>query len=239
MTDPADRIYVALDTADAEAARALARRLAGHAGGIKLGLEFFSPNGPAGVRTLAAEGLRVFLDLKFHDIPNTVAGAMRAVVPLEPAIVTVHAVGGLAMMRAAAEAAGEAAARHGVTRPLVVAVTVLTSLDAEDLSALGYRDGPQDQVLRLATLACEAGLDGVVCSPHEVATLRRETGDDFVLVVPGVRPVWSAADDQKRIMTPFQAVRAGADYLVVGRPITTAPDPVKAARLIAEEIEET
>lgn len=224
-------VYVALDMTDATAAAALARRLCGHVGGVKLGLEFFVANGPSGIRAVAAEGLPVFLDLKLHDIPNTVAGAMASAAALEPAIVTIHAGGGPAMMRAAAEAARQAA-----KPPLVVAVTVLTSLDDRDLDAVGQRAPALDQAMRLAALAQEAGLGGVVCSPHEVAAIRRRCGAGFKLVVPGIRPAAAARGDQKRVMTPAEAVAAGADHLVIGRPITQAADPVAAARAIATEL---
>ncbi len=230
--EPRDRIYCAIDTADIERAAALAGALAGTIGGIKLGLEFFGAHGPRGVRRLAKAGLPIFLDLKFHDIANTVAGAVRSVLPLAPAMLTVHAAGGEAMLRAAAEAAAEA----GEARPRVLAVTVLTSLDDRDLEALGQRTPTAEQVVRLAALARAAGVDGAVCSPREAAMLRRELGPDFTLVVPGIRPAWAAAQDQKRTMAPAEAVAAGADYLVVGRPITGADDPAAAARRIAGEM---
>ena len=225
------RVFAALDMTDPGAAAALARALAGAIAGVKLGLEFFGANGPAGVAHVAATGVPVFLDLKFHDIPNTVAGAVRAVRALKPALLTVHAGGGATMLRAAAEAAREG----GGAASRVVAVTVLTSLDDADLSAVGQRGPALDQVRRLAALARETGLDGVVCSPHEVAALARDHGPGFTLVVPGIRPASAAAGDQKRVMTPAEAVRAGATYLVVGRPITAAPDPVAAARAIEAE----
>lgn len=223
----ANPVFVGLDTPDAGRATALARAVAPHVGGLKLGLEFFMANGPAGVRALAALGLPIFLDLKLHDIPNTVAGALKALAPLSPAIVNVHAAGGPAML-AAARAAWPPPAR-------LVAVTVLTSLDSADLAATGIAGSPQAQVLRLAALARAAGLDGVVCSPHEVAALRRDWPDGL-LVVPGIRPAGSATGDQKRMMTPAQAHAAGASALVVGRPITAAGDPAAAARAIAAEL---
>jgi len=229
-------ILVALDTTDLEQARAWARATAGSVAGLKLGLEFFTAQGPAGVRRVAEAGAPIFLDLKFHDIPNTVAGAIRGVAPLAPAIVNVHAAGGAAMLRAAADAAGDAAAKLGVPPPKVIAVTVLTSLADDDLVAVGQPGGAAEQVRRLAALSRECGLDGVVCSPHEIAPLRRDLGGDFLLVTPGVRPVWAASGDQKRVMTPAEAAAAGADYLVVGRPITGAADPAEAARRIAQEI---
>jgi orotidine-5'-phosphate decarboxylase len=229
---PQQRLFVALDTTDLERAVSLAGALAGHVGGVKVGKEFFTAHGPGGVERVAGAGLPVFLDLKFHDIPNTVAGAVRAALSLKPFMVNVHAAGGAAMMAAAAAAAGEA----GAGRPLVLAVTVLTSLNESDLAAVGVGGTVGDQVLRLAALARDNGLDGVVCSAREVAALRQACGGGFRLVVPGVRPAWAAVDDQKRVMTPAEAVAAGADYLVIGRPITGADDPAKAADTITHEI---
>ena len=226
------KLYCALDTTDLAAAEALAGVLGGAVDGIKLGLEFFGAPGPEGVVRLSAQGRPVFLDLKLHDIPNTVAGAVRALLPLEPAILTIHAAGGGAMMRAAAEAAREA----GAKRPKIVGVTILTSLDDDDLAGMGWEMEVSDAVRRLAGEASENGLDGVVCSPHEAARLRADLGPEFLLVVPGIRPSWSASGDQKRVMTPAQAAQAGADVLVVGRPITGAENPAEAARLIAGEL---
>lgn len=216
-------IYVALDTPDIERAKAVATRVRNHVGGIKLGLEFFSANGRAGIREMATLGLPIFLDLKFHDIPNTVAKAVQALRPLEPAILTVHASGGRAMMEDA-----KAAAPLGTK---VVAVTVLTSLDGDDLTSIGLADDPHDQVVRLTALARDAGLDGVVCSGNEVAAARKLWPGGF-FVVPGVRPAGGAIGDQKRVMTPRAALDAGASVLVVGRPITQAEDPDLAAREI-------
>jgi len=216
-------IYVALDTPDLERAKALALKVKNHVGGIKLGLEFFSANGRAGVREMATLGLPIFLDLKLHDIPNTVAKAVQALRPLDPAILTVHAAGGRAMMEDA-----KAAAPTGTK---VVAVTVLTSLDDDDLVSIGLRGDSHEQVLRLTELAREAGLDGVVCSGEEVRAARKLWRDGF-FVVPGVRPANGAAGDQKRVVTPRQALDDGASILVVGRPITQAEDPDQAARAI-------
>ncbi len=229
---PIDRIFCAIDTPDLADALLLAELLAGEVGAIKLGKEFFTAHGPDGVRKVAACGHKIFLDLKYHDIPNTVAGAIRAAAGQNCTVLTVHASGGPAMLEAAMAAAAEA----GRKRPKVVAVTVLTSLDDGDLAAVGQHGPAADQVLRLARLAEASGLDGVVCSPHEVGLLRREIGDAFALVVPGVRPDWAGADDQKRVMTPGEAIAAGADHLVIGRPITKSADPVGAARRIAVEI---
>ncbi len=221
MTSP---IYVAIDTTDLDRAKAIAARVRNHVGGIKLGLEFFCANGRAGMRDMAELGLPLFLDLKLHDIPNTVAKAVQALYPLAPAILTVHAAGGRAMMEDA-----KAAAPSG-TR--VVGVTVLTSLDGDDLAATGVEGDTHAQVARLTRLAREAGLDGVVCSGGEVAAARKSWPDGF-FVVPGVRPADAAAGDQKRVVTPRQALDSGASILVIGRPITQAEDPDKAARAIA------
>ena len=220
MTSP---IFVALDTPDLERAKAIATRVKGHVGGIKLGLEFFSANGRAGVREMAGLGLPIFLDLKLHDIPNTVAKAVQALRPLKPAILTIHAAGGRAMMEDA-----KAAAPEGTK---VVAVTVLTSLDGSDLESIGLDCNPHAQVERLTRLAKEAGLDGVVCSGNEVSAARKIWKKGF-FVVPGVRPVDDHVGDQKRVMTPRLALDAGASILVIGRPITQAKDPVAAARAI-------
>jgi orotidine-5'-phosphate decarboxylase len=217
------RIYVAIDTPDFEVAKAMALRVKSHVGGIKLGLEFFSANGRAGVREMGALGLPIFLDLKLHDIPNTVAKAIQALRPLNPAILTIHAAGGRAMMEDA-----KAAAPTGTK---VVGVTVLTSLDASDLATAGMMGSAHDQVERLTRSAMEAGLDGVVCSGEEVAAARKIWPKGF-FVVPGVRPANGAASDQKRVVTPRQAIDRGASILVIGRPITQATDPDVAARAI-------
>ena len=236
--EAARRIYCAIDTPDAARAEALARGLAGAGCGIKLGLEFFSAQGPDGVARVqaATPGTDLFLDLKFHDIPNTVAAAVKAACRLGPRILNVHASGGRAMMAAAADAARDGAAAAGKTAPLVIAVTVLTSLETADIEAMGVIGGVEEQVVRLATLAREAGLDGIVCSAREIAPIRRALGDDFILVTPGIRPAGSDAGDQKRVMTPPEAISGGANYLVIGRPITGAPDPAAAARAIAASI---
>ncbi len=217
-------IFVAIDTADLARAREIAKAVRATAGGLKLGLEFFAANGPAGVAELAELGLPVFLDLKLHDIPNTVAKAVQALGPLEPAIVTVHAAGGQAMLENAKAAAP--------VKTKVVAVTVLTSLDERDLKAGGVKGTPAEQVARLAGLARSAGLDGIVCSGEEVAAARKAWPDGF-FVVPGVRLVHGGAADQKRIVTPRAAIDHGASILVIGRPITEADDPAAAIRGIA------
>ncbi len=228
-----EKIYCAIDTSDLKEARFLVGALSDVSGGMKLGLEFFNAHGAAGVKAVLEgyEEARLFLDLKYHDIPNTVAGAVKAAsFQLKPAYINVHASGGREMMKAARQACFEG------TR--VLAVTVLTSLDDNALSEVGQACPASDQVRRLAALAAESGMDGVVCSAHEIEMLRRECGDDFILMVPGIRPAGADTGDQKRIMTPSEAVRAGASHLVIGRPITKAADPAEAARKILKEIEE-
>lgn len=216
-------IYLALDLPRLDAAEALARKVAGHIGGLKLGLEFFCAHGHHGVHEIAKLGLPIFLDLKLHDIPNTVAGAMQAIHVLEPAIVTIHASGGRAMMEDAKAAAGE--------NCKVVAVTMLTSLDDNDLARTGVSGSAHDQVLRLADLAHSAGLDGIVCSGQEVAAVHKQWKDGY-FVVPGLRPADGKLGDQKRAVTPREARDGGASVLVIGRPITRAEDPLAAARAI-------
>ncbi len=216
-------IYLAVDTPDIEAAKALVGKVQNHIGGIKLGLEFFCANGPQGIHDMGAHGLPLFLDLKLHDIPNTVAKAVQSLRPVEPAILTVHAAGGRAMMEDAKAAAG--------ANTKVVAVTVLTSLDRNDLGAIGVNDAPETQVLRLADLAREAGLDGIVCSGEEVKVAKQHWKDGF-FVVPGVRPADGVSGDQKRTVTPAEAMARGASIIVVGRPISKAEDPDQAARAI-------
>lgn len=216
-------VYVALDTPDLERARAIATRVRNHVGGIKLGLEFFAANGRPGVKEMAQLGLPIFLDLKLHDIPNTVAKAVQALRDLEPAVMTIHAAGGRAMMEDA-----KAAAPAGTK---VVAVTVLTSLDVDDLTSIGVAGDAHAQVERLTALAREAGLDGVVCSGAEVKAAKRLWPGGF-FVVPGVRPADASAGDQKRVVTPRRALDDGASILVIGRPITGAEDPDLAARAI-------
>ena len=232
---PTDRIFVALDTTDLDHAVNLAKQLVGLVGGVKMGKEFLTGHGPEGVRQVARCGMPVFLDTKFHDIPNTVASAIRAALPLAPFIINVHASGGSAMMIAAQKAVEEA----GDNRPLLIAVTVLTSMSDEDLAEIGMQGPAKDRVVALAKLTQKSGLDGVVCSPLEITAIREACGPDFKLMVPGIRPAGSQAGDQKRIMTPAEAVKLGADYLVIGRPITQADDPVAAAKKIAEELGST
>ncbi len=229
MTDP--RVIVALDFADAVQALALTERLDPAHCRLKVGKELFTRSGPALVETLQEKGFEVFLDLKFHDIPNTVAKACKAAADLGVWMVNVHAMGGRKMMEAAREAV--ASASH---RPRLIAVTVLTSMGDADLADIGLQGSPEDNVRRLAGLAKSAGLDGVVCSPQEVDMLRNTIGGGFQLVTPGVRPVGAALNDQTRVATPEDAIRAGSSYLVIGRPITQADDPLAALKIINEGI---
>ena len=220
MSNP---VYLALDLPQLDAAKALAEKVKAHVGGLKLGLEFFCAHGSHGVHEIAQVGLPIFLDLKLHDIPNTVAGAMQAINVLEPSIVTVHAIGGRAMLEDAKAAAGE--------HTKVVAVTMLTSLDKRDLERTGVGGTPHDHVMRLAELAHDAGIDGIVCSGKEVGAAHKQWKDGF-FVVPGLRPPGNASADQKRVVTPRKARDNGASVLVVGRPISRADDPAQAARAI-------
>jgi orotidine-5'-phosphate decarboxylase len=220
-------IFVALDTPDLARAKQIAAAIRNHAGGLKLGLEFFSAQGPEGVRRLAEFGLPIFLDLKLHDIPNTVAKAVQALAPLDPAILTVHAAGGHEMLLAARQSASPSTK--------IVAVTLLTSLDAGDLADLGIDRSPGEQVARFAWVARDSGVDGIVCSGSEVAGARAAWPDGF-FVVPGIRPAGADVGDQKRIATPAQALADGASVLVIGRPITAALDPARALMDIAASL---
>jgi orotidine-5'-phosphate decarboxylase len=229
--DPSERVIVALDYPSAQQALALADTLAGQCRWLKVGLELYLAAGPAVVETLRRRGFNIFLDLKLHDIPNTVAGAVRSVSSLGASLLTLHGSGGSAMLAAAAEAAS-----LSPNAPKLLAVTVLTSMDRQGLGETGVASSPAEQVLRLARLACTAGMAGLVCSPLEVALLRAELGADPLLVVPGIRPAGAASGDQQRVATPRQAIADGASMLVIGRPITQAPDPAVALRAILAEL---
>jgi orotidine-5'-phosphate decarboxylase len=223
---------VALDAPDTEKTRALVHKLGESVSFYKVGKELFTAVGPSIVRELISGGKKVFLDLKFHDIPNTVAGAVNSAASLGVSLLTVHAAGGAKMLQAAAEAAAQSE-----SRPTVLAVTVLTSLTAQELEQVGVKGSLEAQVLRLATLAINSGCGGIVASAQEALRLRQALGAEFTLVTPGIRPAGSIAADQARVVTPDAAIRAGADYLVVGRPITAADDPAAAAQSILQQIE--
>jgi orotidine-5'-phosphate decarboxylase len=224
-------VFVALDTPDLHRATEIAKSVKPYVGGLKVGLEFITANGPDGICTIVELGVPVFADVKFHDIPNTVAGASRAICSLGVAMFNIHVSGSVAMVRAAVAAAAESEGR-----PRVLGVTVLTSMEESDLEMVGQNGDMRDQVLRLARLAKSTGLDGIVCSPHEIAAVREACGPDCLIVTPGIRPAGSQRGDQRRLTTPVEAMRAGADILVIGRPITGASDPGAAAHAIAAEI---
>ena len=232
-----NRIILALDVDELKRARELVSLLKSDAGIFKIGKQLFTRYGPQAITMVHDLGGEVFLDLKFHDIPNTVAKAAEEAVRHGVFMFNVHASGGFEMMQQAMSAVQAKAAALKQRKPLVLAVTVLTSLSAADLSALGINGTVAEQVVRLARLARSAGLDGVVASPHEIEMIKEECGRDFLVVTPGVRPAASAAGDQKRVLTPGEAIRGGADYIVVGRPVTSAPDPLKAVQDIIKEIE--
>jgi orotidine-5'-phosphate decarboxylase len=233
VTNP---LLVALDVESAERALALARDLRAVAGGFKIGSRLFTLEGPSLVRRLADDGLRVFLDLKFHDIPNTVAQAVDAAVQTGAWMINVHASGGSPMLQAAARAGADAAGRSGRPAPLLIAVTVLTSMDEDTLSGVGVRRPLVEHAVALARLAQEAGLAGVVASPREATDIRKACGDGFAIVTPGIRGAGAPPDDQTRTMGPGDAIRAGATFIVVGRPIIAEPQPRAAAEAIVEEI---
>ena len=239
MTDASkDRIIVALDVKDKGEAVKVVSGLR-DARTFKVGLELFTAEGPAVFKKLKVLRKDIFLDLKLHDIPNTAAGAARSAVRHGVQMMTIHASGGKEMMARAAAAARETAEEEKLPKPLLLGVTVLTSLKADELDEIGMNPDTAAQVLRLAGLAKAAGMDGVVCSPQEIEIIRKEFGRELVVVTPGIRPAWAAAQDQKRIMTPAEAVAKGADYLVIGRPITGAPSPADAFRRIVEELDQS
>jgi orotidine-5'-phosphate decarboxylase len=234
-----EKIIVALDVPSADAALQVAQKLHGHVGMFKVGSEVFTAEGPVVARSLVAAGEKVFLDLKFHDIPNTVGAAAHQAAMLGVSLINVHASGGRKMMEAAREGVRSAqGTRSGATPARVLAVTVLTSLGAEDLAELGLAESSEEIAVRLARLAQVAGLDGVVASPREITAIRKACGPTFLIVTPGIRPAAAANDDQARVATPGTAIQAGADYLVIGRPITGASDPAAAADAIAKEMDE-
>ncbi|MBN1571752.1 MAG: orotidine-5'-phosphate decarboxylase [Deltaproteobacteria bacterium] len=227
-----ERIIVALDYADLKTAEELVRYLKGIISFFKVGLELFTSSGPGAVKMVTENGAKVFLDLKFHDIPNTVVGAVSSALNLSVSMLNVHAAGGEEMMRAAAKTAAESE-----NRPKLLAVTVLTSIDEEGFRQIGFSGSIGDSVVNLAKSAKNSGLDGVVCSPNEIRPVREILGADFLIVTPGVRPTWSQKDDQRRVMTPAEALNAGADYIVIGRPITADKDPRRAAERIIEDVD--
>jgi orotidine-5'-phosphate decarboxylase len=232
-----EKIIVALDVGTREEALALVSRLK-DAQVFKVGMELFTAEGPGLLKEIARLGKKVFLDLKFHDIPNTLAGAVRCAIRHDVYMLTLHTSGGKEMMARAAEAAAQEAQRSGKSRPYLLGVTVLTSLKETELEEVGLFASVSEQVLRLASLAKEAGLDGVVCSPQEIELIKTELGKNFLAVTPGIRPAWAAAQDQKRVMTPAEALKKGADYMVIGRPITEASSPEEAFHKIVEELEQ-
>lgn len=239
MSRAKERLIIALDVDTAGEAEVLVSRLQDHVGLFKVGMQLFNSEGPDIIKRIHRLGGRVFLDLKLHDIPNTVGQAAAVLTRLGVFMFNVHTAGGSEMMRKAAAGAVRSAGEAGVSLPLVIGVTVLTSINQAIMeNEIGIPGGIQDQVVKWAKLAKESGLNGVVSSPKEIAAIRDACGPDFVIITPGVRPEWAAVNDQKRVMTPKEAVKAGATYLVVGRPITGAADPVKAANMIVNEMEE-
>lgn len=232
-----EKLIVALDVDSLDKAVTLVEQLAPHVGVFKIGMELYNSAGPDAVRQIVKRGSKVFLDLKLHDIPTTVAKTVRVLTRLGVSIINIHAGGGLAMMQAAASAAQDEAAVRGIKPPKVIAVTVLTSLDQNALNTqLNIPGTVEEQVLRWAKLAQQAGLHGVVCSPREIKAIRETCGENFIIITPGIRPAGVSKNDQQRVMTPAEAVKLGASYLVVGRPITGAKEPVQAAREIVNEI---
>lgn len=229
------KIICALDTSNFLVAQKITRKLRNHLGGIKVGKEFFTAHGPEGIKKISKEGLPIFLDLKFHDIPNTVAKAISNIVRLKPSMITIHATGGAEMIKAAVRANKIIAKKNNIKRPYILAVTVLTSLDKSDMVSLGSEKNIQTLTLRLAKLAKRNGADGIICSPKELKILRFKLGKNFKIVVPGIRPNRKKNDDQKRTMTPKQALDLGADYVVIGRPITESDNPVLAVKKIINE----
>lgn len=234
-----EKIIVALDVATAKEAMELVELLHDEVGAFKIGLQLYNAEGPDIIHDIQEAGGKVFVDLKFHDIPNTVAQTTKVITGRGAFMFTVHAGGGARMLEATANAKNQTATEKGVDNPIALAVTVLTSLSQEEFeNEIGIARKVEDQVIHWAKMAKNAGMDGVVASPKEIKAIRQACGDDLIIVTPGIRPLWAAANDQSRIMTPKQAVEAGADYLVIGRPITKHENPVAAARLIVDEITE-
>jgi len=229
------KIIVAIDTIDTNEALKITK-LIPDVGAFKLGLEYFCANGPKGISKISETGVKIFLDLKFHDIPNTVAGAIRASLNLEPYMMTVHLSGGYNMLDRTMEEVKEYCSKKSLKRPLILGVSVLTSIDNNDFSSLGIKGKVEDQVVRLAKLAENSGLDGLVCSAKELKIVKREVGKNLILVTPGIRPAGGEVNDQKRILTPAQAIKDGANFLVIGRPITSVDDPQEALNNISLEI---
>lgn len=226
--NPYNPTLVALDTPDLERALKLAKSLASRVGGMKIGMEFFNANGPQGVQQIIDLGMPVFIDLKLSDIPNTVAAGIRSLLPLQPFMLNIHVLGGRAMMQAAVAAINEAEGL-GYTRPMLIGVTIVTSMEDQDMIEMGMMRSATDQVIHLAKLAQDCGLDGVVCSSHEIAAIKQACGTEFKTIVPGIRPKGFSAHDQKRVMTPSDAIKQGADYLVIGRSITQSTKPETTA----------
>lgn len=233
--DIKNKIIVAVDTIDSDQALKLTKTISG-VGAIKLGLEYFCFNGPEGIKLISKTGAKIFLDLKFHDIPNTVAGAIKAILHLQPYMITVHLSGGYDMLIRANEIVTEYCIKNSIKKPIILGVSVLTSLDEKDFISLGIKGKVQEQVIRLAKLAKNAGLDGLVSSAKELKIIRKEIGENLLLVTPGIRPTGGQINDQKRIVTPSQAINDGANFLVIGRPITAAKDPNEALNNIAKEV---
>ena len=229
-------LYCALDHSDPEITLKLAKSLIGSVDGLKLGLEYFCKNGSLGIDSLSALSIPIFLDLKLHDIPNTVAGAVKSITPLSPKYLTIHASGGIEMLKAAAKAAKEESERLNKPRVRLLAVTILTSLDIRDLELIGFNESPPKSVAKMANMAALSGIDGIVCGPQEIKLVREEVGNELEIFVPGIRPKGSQKGDQKRAATPLDAVRDGANALVVGRPITESKDPAEAALKIKKEM---
>jgi orotidine-5'-phosphate decarboxylase len=236
MKDPRERLILALDVEHFGEAQRLVGLLRGHVGLFKVGKQLFTHAGPKVINMIRHKGDRAFLDLKFHDIPNTVAKAAEEAAKLGVTMFTIHSMGGFEMMKGAVESSSLTAKQLNMSKPLILAVTILTSMDEDILKEVGIETSLEEQVVRLATLAQRAGVSGVVASPREIKPIRDHCGPDFFIVTPGVRPSSAAADDQRRTLTPGEAIRAGADYIVVGRPIREAKDPVKAAKEIVEEM---